>query len=172
MHYRVAHKAGWAIYLKARALPAMLAAALVLTAYLHDGTSTLAVSLEEAKSITASYEGRAFIPPPRKIEDIRNLLDAASDRNRAELIALRARADAAVPTGWKGKKRAEALRDRATAAGEIGRLKQMITDLEAALDQGRWTPDTGLGAQCRKPTRMTHCRSGDQGAEGLFPLLQ
>jgi CHAT domain-containing protein len=114
----------------------MFAGAVVLMAYLHDGTSTLAASLEEAKSITASYEGRAFTPPPRKIEDIRNLLDTASDRNRAELIALRARADAAVPTGWKGKKRAEALRDRAPAAGEIGRLKQMIADLEAALDQG------------------------------------
>ena len=95
-----------------------------------------ALSLEEAKKVTKTFEGQAFTPPPRKIEDVRILLQAASDGNRAELMELRARADAAAPTGSTPEERAESLRARASAAGEIGRLKQMIADLKSAQDQG------------------------------------
>ncbi len=65
-----------------------------------------ALSLEQAKSVAASFAGRAFTPPPRRIEDIHDLLDAASDTNRAELVALRARADARAPTGSTPEERA------------------------------------------------------------------
>ena len=54
---------GRAIYLKARALPAMFAGALVLMAYQPGGTSTHAASLEEAKRITSEFSGSFTAPP-------------------------------------------------------------------------------------------------------------
>ncbi len=53
----------------------MFVGAVVLTAYQHDDTSTLAASLEEAKQITATLEDSTFTPPPRTIGDITAILD-------------------------------------------------------------------------------------------------
>ena len=54
---------------------AVLAGTLVLAACQTDGTSTPVVSLEEAKQITASFEGASFVPPPKTIYDITAILD-------------------------------------------------------------------------------------------------
>lgn len=121
-----------------RTATAILAAAFI-SFFVYKIEASSALSLEKAKSISASFEGRVFTPPPRKSGDIRKLLEAASDSNRAELNVWRARADA-TPTGSTPNDRAESLRDRAIAAGESGRLKQMIADLEASLDQGPTAP--------------------------------
>ena len=44
------------------------------------------VSLEEAKKITASFEGQSFVPPPRTITDVTAILDA---QKRDDPIAAR-----------------------------------------------------------------------------------
>ncbi len=95
-------------------------------------TTQKTVSVKQAKEITAKFDDRTFTPPPRKTEDIHRLLDVASEKNQNELVELRAKADALAPVGSSPEARAASLRDRAIAAGELGRIRQMIADLEAA----------------------------------------
>jgi len=96
-------------------------------------TGPRTVSVEEAKKITTTFKDEAFTPPPRKIEDVTRMLEAASDRNQEEMAKIRAKADGQAPTGSAPDERADSLRERAEAAAEIGRLQQSITDLKAAL---------------------------------------
>jgi len=96
-------------------------------------TGPRTVSVEEAKKITTTFKNEAFTPPPRKIEDVTRMLEAASDRNQDEMAKIRAKADGPAPTGSTPDERADSLRERAEAAAEIGRLQQSITDLKAAL---------------------------------------
>jgi len=98
-------------------------------------TGPRTVSVEEAKKITTTFKDEAFTPPPRKIEDVTRMLEAASDRNQDEMAKIRAKADGQAPTGSTPDERADSLRERAEAAAEIGRLQQSITDLKAAVAQ-------------------------------------
>ena len=63
---------------------ACLATSLLLTAC----QSTM--SLEEAKKVTASFQGGAFVPPPRTITDVSALLERHAGTYRKELAADRA----------------------------------------------------------------------------------
>ena len=94
------------------------------------------VSLSEAVKVTAKFEGQAFTPPPRKIEDVERMLKAASGKTPAEVAALKAAANRAAPTGSTPDDRAASLYQRAAAGGELGRIKQMRADLAAALAEG------------------------------------
>ena len=90
-----------------------------------------AVSLDEAKRITAQFSGQSFVPPPRSIADI----TATLDRHRADPAKsanLRAAAEAKPPAGATREALAEFFFRRGTAAGEIGRIEQSIADLKTA----------------------------------------
>ena len=90
-----------------------------------------AVSLDEAKRITAQFSGQSFVPPPRSISDITTVLD----RHRADpakAAALHATAEAKPPAGAAREELAEFFYKRGTAAAEIGRIEQAIDDLKTA----------------------------------------
>jgi hypothetical protein len=56
-------------------LAAALTTAVLLAACQTDGSAPPKLSLEEAKQITASFEGASFVPPPKTIYDITAILD-------------------------------------------------------------------------------------------------
>jgi CHAT domain-containing protein len=94
-----------------------------------------AVSLSQAVKTTAKFESQTFTPPPRKIEDVRKMLEAASDRTPEAMARLKATAAAPAGKGASAEERARSLYGRAIAAGELGRNRQMRDDLAAALAQ-------------------------------------
>jgi len=120
-------------------------------------TGPRTVSVEEAKKITTTFKDEAFTPPPRKIEDVTRMLEAASDRNQEEMAEIRAKADGPAPTGSTPDERADSLRERAEAAAEIGRLRQSITDLKAALAEN--PPDKTL--QTNTLMALSHAESSN-----------
>ena len=112
----------------------VLAAATGLSACEPDNKP--AVSLEQAKQITAQFQGQGFTPPPRTIADITAILDQQKpDPAKAE-AALKA-ADAQLPTGLQDIQLAQFYFQRGIAAGEVGRITQRIEDLRQAADIGR-----------------------------------
>jgi CHAT domain-containing protein/tetratricopeptide (TPR) repeat protein len=95
-----------------------------------------AVSLEQAKQITASFEGKGFTPPPRTIADITAILDQEKpDPAKAE--AARKAADAQPPAGAEPRVLADFYFRRGLAAAELGRTAQRIADLKEAVRIGR-----------------------------------
>jgi CHAT domain-containing protein len=111
----------------------LLVAALVLAA------CQTTMSVEEARKVTAEFASTAFVPPPRTIEDITAILDQQKPAPAAAAAA-RARADQAPPQSADRAVLTRFYFDRAMAAREIGRAKQEIDDLTAALGH------TGPGA--------------------------
>jgi tetratricopeptide (TPR) repeat protein len=92
------------------------------------------MSVEEAKKVSASFGGAAFVPPPRTINDITAIL--AQQRRTTPDVAARANADEAPSTTDRDTLAAFYLK-RGLAAGEIGRTKQEIADLTKALEYAR-----------------------------------
>ncbi len=93
------------------------------------------MSVEEAKKITASFEGKGFVPPPRTIRDITAILDTQKRADPLAAAKAQALADAAPP----GSRDPLTLRtfywERARAARSIGRVQQEVADLREA---ARW----------------------------------
>src|SRR5262245_38944670 len=69
-----------------------IAAGLVLLAACQ---STM--SIEEAKKVTATFEGQAFVPPPRTISDITAILDQEKRANPTVAAEAEAQADRKAP---------------------------------------------------------------------------
>src|SRR5258708_18452345 len=86
-----------------------------------------AVSLEEAKKITAEFQGEGFVPPPRTIADISAILDQERPDPAAAARA-RAAADAQPEPGLSDRDLASFYWQRAVAAGDVGRAKQRLAD--------------------------------------------
>ncbi|MBF0563448.1 MAG: tetratricopeptide repeat protein, partial [Alphaproteobacteria bacterium] len=92
-----------------------------------------AVSLEQAKKITASFAGGGFVAPPRSVNDILALLDQEKPDPAKLLITLKA-ADAPPPSGANKAVLANFYLERGKAAATLGRSKQQIDDLTSAYD--------------------------------------
>lgn len=90
-----------------------------------------AVSLDQARQITAQFQGQSFQPPPRTISDIAAILDAQRP-DPAKTAALVAKADAQPAASLNPAARAEFLLERGMAAGELGRNAQRLADLREA----------------------------------------
>ena len=95
------------------------------------GASTLGVSLEQARQITAQFQGQTFTPPPRSVADLKRLLDSVQP-NQANFLRSVARADAPPPTGEDDLALAHFYDRRGAAAGTLGRLEQRLDDLRLA----------------------------------------
>jgi tetratricopeptide (TPR) repeat protein len=95
-----------------------------------------AVSLEEAKKVTASFEGQGFTPPPRTIADITAILDQQKP-DPAKAAANRAAADAQPPAGADPATLARFYSARGLAAAELGRTEQRLADYREAVRFGR-----------------------------------
>jgi len=104
-----------------------------------------AVSLEQAKQITAQFQGQGFTPPPRTIADITAILDQQKpDPAKAE--AARKAADAEPPAGLQGIPLAQFYYERGIASGDVGRIGQRVDDLRKAAQIGREQKSPALGS--------------------------
>ena len=87
------------------------------------------MSLEEAKHVTVSMSGEAFVPPPRRIDDILEILDRPGQYDPKAVEKLKAAADAPPPE----KANATFFMRRSDAAISLGRARQAVDDLWTAL---------------------------------------
>jgi CHAT domain-containing protein/tetratricopeptide (TPR) repeat protein len=92
-----------------------------------------AVSLQQARQITAEFQGQGFRPPPRTISDIAAILDQQKP-DPAKVAALVAKADAPVPPDIKGAALAAFLFERGNAADSLGRSVQRVADYKVAYE--------------------------------------
>ena len=96
-----------------------------------------AMSVDEARRVTAAFTGRAFVPPPRTVHDI---LDALEQHKRAETAAVthaRRNVDQSPPGSSDAATLAEFYYQRGLAARELGRFKQELADLSQAAEHSR-----------------------------------
>src|ERR1700724_3410579 len=89
------------------------------------------VSLDEARKITADFQGQGFVPPPRTIADISAILDQERPDPEAAVRA-RAAADAKPEPGLSGNELATFYFRRGVAAGDVGRADQRLADARLA----------------------------------------
>ena len=90
------------------------------------------VSLEEAKQITAKFEGESFVPPPRTINDITAILDQQKLADPEAAEEARASARRRPPPGLSGVDLAKFYYERGLAAHKIGDERRRIADLKEA----------------------------------------
>jgi CHAT domain-containing protein len=89
------------------------------------------VSVEEAKKVTASFEGTGLLAPPRTIADITAILDQQKP-DPAERARAIARAEAPAPSDLDDNQLVDFYRNRSGANLAIGRFKQALEDAEEA----------------------------------------
>jgi CHAT domain-containing protein len=100
------------------------------------------VSLDQARQITAQFQGQGFQPPPRTISDIAAILDQQRP-DPARVAELVAKADAQPPVGAQPAALAQFLYDRSLAAAELGRNAARLADLR---ETARLARETGAPA--------------------------
>ena len=92
-----------------------------------------AMSVEEAKKVTAQFADTGFVPPPPTIEDITAILDQQKRADPGLAERARARADEEPVSGADPAALSRFYYQRALNAREIGRTKQEIEDFRQAL---------------------------------------
>jgi len=112
--------------------PGLIAVALLFASCQTDG-SRPTVSLEEAKKVAANFTGQSqFVPPPRSINDITEILDQHKP-DPTIIRALSAAADAKPPEGADANELADFFFERSLAAYELNRVKQQLKDMREAV---------------------------------------
>lgn len=92
-----------------------------------------AMSLDQARSVQAGFQGQAaFVPPPRTISDIEALLAQASP-DPARVAALRAANEASAPAGADPASLYEFLLRRGQARSELGLRDEQLVDTREAV---------------------------------------
>ncbi|MGD8688194.1 MAG: CHAT domain-containing protein, partial [Syntrophobacterales bacterium] len=91
------------------------------------------MSLEEAKQVTVTMEGRSFTPPPRRIDDILAFLDQPGGPESAAIEKLKARAAESPPENADNSALANFYFRRGEAASLLGLFKQSDEDFRTAL---------------------------------------
>ena len=112
--------------------------AILLSAVLVAGCQST-VSLEEAKQVTATFEGKGFVAPPRTIKDITAILDQQAIADPEESARQVAKADEKPPAGGDAQALARFYYARGKAANMIGRQRQYVEDLRTALKHAEKT---------------------------------
>ena len=92
-----------------------------------------AMSVEEAKKVTAEFADTAFVPPPRTVEDITAILDQQKRADPTIAERARSRAEEAPPAAAGPGELSRFYFQRALAARAIGHSKQELEDLRQAL---------------------------------------
>ena len=87
------------------------------------------MSLDEAKKITAKFEGQFFTPPPKTIEDITRFLEQQPNVGPSVIAKNRAAANHKRPPGLTGDDLVQFLYERALAANEVGLAKRRSDEL-------------------------------------------
>lgn len=92
------------------------------------------MSIEDAKQVVVSMAVKEpFIPPPRRVNDIINVLDEQLPIGGETIARLRERADTSPPEDESMKSLARFYNERGHAAWELGRDKQTLEDYRMAL---------------------------------------
>ncbi|MDP6883494.1 MAG: CHAT domain-containing protein [Rhodospirillales bacterium] len=112
--------------------------ALVVSVLLLAGCQST-VSLEEAKKVTASFEGKGFVAPPRTIKDITAILDQQTIADPEESAQRVAKADEQPPAAGDAAALAKFYWARGKAANNVGREQQRLEDLRTALQYAEKT---------------------------------
>ncbi|MDP7651767.1 MAG: hypothetical protein QGF38_08700, partial [Rhodospirillales bacterium] len=112
--------------------------ALVVSVLLLAGCQST-LSLEEAKKVTASFEGTSFVPPPRTIKDITAILDQQTIANPEESTQRAAKADEQPPAAGDAETLANFYWARGKVADVVGRQQQYLEDLRTALQYAEKT---------------------------------
>ncbi|HET7876760.1 MAG TPA: tetratricopeptide repeat protein, partial [Methylomirabilota bacterium] len=99
-----------------------------------------AMSVEEAKKVTAEFTGASFVPPPRTINDITAILDQQQRANPEALARAQERADTAPPQTEDPVALARFYYRRGLAARRDGRARQAIEDLARAAEYAERAP--------------------------------
>ncbi len=82
----------------------------------------------------AGGEGAIFVPPPRRIDDITDVLDSYKRADAEGAERDRALADSVPPAELEGSALVEFHEERGLAAGRIGRVRQQIDDHTKAVE--------------------------------------
>ena len=97
------------------------------------------LTLEEAKQVTASFEGKGFVAPPRTIKDITAILDQQAIADPEESARQVAKADEQPPAAGDAAALASFYYARGKAANVVGRQQQYVEDLRTALQYAEQT---------------------------------
>ncbi len=100
-----------------------------------------AISLEQAKKVSATFEGQSFTPPPRTIDDIAGLIDDYELADPKAMERARTLATAEPPLGAGNTELAEFFWKRGLAAREIGDSRRYLADLKEAERLSRKSED-------------------------------
>ena len=92
------------------------------------------MSVREAKQVTVSMSGEAFVPPPRRIDDILTILSQPGRFDQAIKMKHLAMAEKDPPHTRDQKDLAYFYLDRGQAAAQLGRYNQALTDFRTALN--------------------------------------
>lgn len=95
------------------------------------------MSVEQAKQVTVSMSEEAFVPPPRRIDDILSILDQPGQFDKEITEKHRAIADALPPDTENAKTLYPFYLKRGQAAWQIFRHNQALEDLRKALHFSR-----------------------------------
>ena len=109
----------------------------VLAFTLLSGACQRAMSVDEARRVTARFAGRPFVPPPRTIDDIVTILEQQQRINPEAVAKAQALVDAPPPATSDEESLATFFHERAAAARELGRFAQEIDDLSRAAAYAR-----------------------------------
>lgn len=109
----------------------MLAVSAVIAACQTTG-SQKTVSVEEAKQITATFEGQSFVPPPRTITDILEVIHGNQAQAEARRREWQAVIESSPPQGATNTALAEFYIQRAGARSFLGQVAGQLSDLEKA----------------------------------------
>jgi CHAT domain-containing protein len=91
------------------------------------------MSLQEAKKVTTTFQGEAFVPPPRTITDVLAIFEQAPAGPSPISAALTTRADATPPAGGSPAALAAFYYERGKAAQALGRARQQLEDNREAV---------------------------------------
>ena len=121
-----------------RRFPFALALTAALTGCQTDSGAPPTLTLEEAKKVTATFQGATFTPPPRTIGDITAILDKEKRADPEAAARFRAAASREPRIGILRHQLAKFYWERGQAAGKIGKTRQELADLKEAerLSQG------------------------------------
>ena len=109
----------------------------VLVLALFESACQRAMSVDEAKQVTARFAGRAFVPPPRTINDIMTILEQGKRMNPDAVASAQALVDAPPPAASDAESLATFFHERGLAARELGHFAQEIDDLSRAAGYAR-----------------------------------
>ncbi|MCG8543313.1 MAG: tetratricopeptide repeat protein, partial [Alphaproteobacteria bacterium] len=139
-----------------------MALGLVVSACQTSGPKS--VSLDEAKKITAEFEGSSYTPPPRSTADVMALLDQKFEEQQAagsiEREAARELLGKEPASDLSGNALAEFYRDRALAAWKVGNIKSELRDMQKAVDLTEGEISRFAG-RLRFQMALAHLRGGN-----------